>query len=255
VDLLQGALLLAAATLAGAMNAVAGGGSFLTFPSLLLAGVGPIAANATSTVALWPGSVASIRGYREDLPRDRATLLPLAGISLLGGLLGALLLLGTPERTFARLVPFLLLGATLIFAFGARATRRWHAHGPPTRARLAGIALLQLAIAVYGGYFGGGIGILMLAGLALLGMTDIHAMNGLKVLLGALINGIAVAAFALAGVVAWSVALPMAVGAVAGGYGGARWARRVAPATVRHIVIAIGLALSALFFARTYLSP
>lgn len=258
VDALQAGLLVLLAALAGAQNAVAGGGSFLTFPALLLAGVGPVAANATSTVALWPGSVASIRGYREDVPRDPRTLAALGGASLLGGLLGALLLLRTPEQTFARLIPFLLLGATLIFALGGRATRglrglRGLGGLGGRRARLAGVAALQLAIAVYGGYFGGGIGVLMLAGLAVLGMTDLHAMNGLKAVLGALINGVAVATFALAGVVAWGVALPMAAGAVAGGYGGARLARRVAPERVRRVVVAIGLALSALFFARSWL--
>jgi hypothetical protein len=245
--------LVAAAVAAGALNSVAGGGSFLTFPALLFAGVSPIRANATNTVALWPGSIASVGGYREDLVRERQTLLVLGSISLVGGLVGSLLLLGTPEQTFSAMIPWLLLGATLIFALGPRITKRWHGAAwvdrPPAK-RLAAIGVLQFVIAVYGGYFGGGIGILMLAALSLLGMTEIHRMNALKVVLAVLINGISVVAFAIAGVVEMPVGLAMAGGAVIGGYGGARAAKRVAPERVRSFVVAWGFALSVLFFAR-----
>ena len=246
------ALLVLAALAAGAMNAVAGGGSFLTFPSLLLAGVPPIAANATNTVALWPASLSAAYAFRRDLRHERRVLLLFGLASLAGGLAGALLLLRTPERTFTALIPWLLGGATLVFAFGPRLTRRFRergAHAP----LWAGVAV-QLVIGVYGGYFGGGIGILMLAALAALGMTDIHAMNGLKNILGAAINGVAVLAFVLAGVVAWDVAPFMLAGAVAGGYAGARVSKRVDPRFVRGFVIAVGATLTAVFFWRTYLA-
>lgn len=246
--------LVGAAVVAGALNSVAGGGSFLTFPALLFAGVPPISANATNTVALWPGSLASIGGYREELQQERRVLKVLAGVSLAGGLVGALLLLGTPERTFTKLIPWLLLGATLIFALGGRVTDRLRGTAPEQGApprRLGAVAPVQFAIAVYGGYFGGGIGILMLAALAVLGMRDIHRMNGLKVVLATLINGVAIVAFLAAGVVDVPVGLAMAVGAVVGGYGGARTARRLPPEWVRGFVIAVGAVLTVVFFLRT----
>lgn len=243
---LELAVLVAAAVAAGAINSVAGGGSFLTFPALLLSGVSPIAANATNTLALWPGSVASAGAYRRDLAHERRALLVLAAVSLAGGLVGAVLLLGTPEQTFAALVPWLLGGATLLFAVGPRLTR-----GRPARwGQLGTVAALQFLIAVYGGYFGGGMGILMLAGLSLLGMTDIHAMNGLKVLLGVVINGIALVAFAFAGVLVYPIGLAMAVGAVVGGYGGPLLAKRVPQVWVRRFVLAVGVVLTGYFFVR-----
>jgi len=250
---LDALVLAGAAVVAGGLNAVAGGGSFLTFPALLFAGVAPIAANATNTVALWPGSLASVGAYRKDLAHTRRELLVLGAVSLTGGLAGAVLLLQTPEQTFARLVPWLLLGATAIFAGGPALRARLAARGGPEGPRAAGLAAMapvQFLIAVYGGYFGGGIGILMLAGLAALGMEDIHAMNGLKALLALLINGIAVVAFAVAGVVRWDLAVPMVVGAVVGGYGAARLAKRLDPRWVRGLVVAVGLVLSAVFFLR-----
>lgn len=242
----QLALLFAAAFAGGALNSVAGGGSFLLFPSLLLTGVPPIRANATNTFALWPGSLASAGAYRGALRHQRGTLLALGAVSLAGGLAGALLLLGTPERAFAALVPWLLGGATLLFAFGPALTRRLRARG--RAGGLAAGAMVQLGIAVYGGYFGGGMGIMMLAGMALLGMEDIHAMNGLKAVLAVAINGVAVVAFVLAGVIAWDVAPVAVLGAVLGGYGGARYAQRLDPAHVRRAVIAVGAVLT-LWFA------
>lgn len=245
------AALAALAAMAGALNSVAGGGSFLTFPALLFTGVPPIAANATSTVAVWPAGLTSAWAYREDLVHERRVLLALGAVSLAGGLAGALLLLLTPERTFAALVPWLLLAATLLFALGPGLTARTRperavAWGP----RLAVVAGAQFGIAVYGGYFGGGIGFLMLAALTVLGMTDIHAMNGLKVLLGLAINGIAVVAFLAAGVVDLGLGLPMAAGALLGGWAGPRAAKALPPAWVRGFVIAVGATLTAVFFVR-----
>ena len=257
MTLWQAGVLFGAALAGGALNAVAGGGSFLTFPALLVAGVPAIRANATSTVALWPGSLMSAAAYRRELSGRRGVVL-LGGVSLIGGLIGALLLLRTPPAVFGQLVPYLLLVATLLFAFGGPLTRyvrgRLNTHlagavAPPWAA-VAGVAALQLAIATYGGYFGGGIGILMLAALALAGMDDIHAMNALKTVMASCINGVAVAAFVAAGVVAWPEALLMAAGAVTGGYGGARLARKLDPRRVRRFVILAGFAMTLYFFLR-----
>lgn len=246
--------LFAAATIAGTLNSVAGGGSFISFPTLLFTGVPPIEANATNTVALWPGVVASVGAYRREFAAQKRAVILLGSVSLLGGLLGALLLLKTPETTFLRVLPWLLLFATLLFTFGRSLTRRIKsALGPrrgPRWLPLAGVGILQLAIAVYGGFFGGGIGIMMLAGLALLGMDNIHAMNALKTLLGSLINGIAVAAFIVAGVVAWPQALLMIAGAVLGGYSGAWYAQKTDPRWVRAAVVATGALMTAYFFFR-----
>lgn len=236
------------AVAAGAQNAVAGGGSFLTFPALLFAGVAPIPANATNTVALWPASVSAAYAFRKDLAHERRMLLLFGAASLAGGLAGALLLLATPERTFTALIPWLLGGATLVFAFGPALTRRLKARGMRAPVWLA--TLVQLAIGVYGGYFGGGIGILMLAALAALGMTDIHAMNGLKNILGAAINGVAVVAFVVAGVIVWDVAAFMLLGSVLGGYAGARLSKKVDPRYLRWFIIAVGAALTAYFAVR-----
>ena len=233
-------VLFAAAFLGGALNAVAGGGSFLTFPALAWSGVPLIQANATSTTALWPGSVASVGAYRRELAARQGVRL-LGAVSLVGGALGALVLLGTPQATFQRLLPSLMLGATLLFAFGgrvaARLRRRRAAAGAPggggTAASVVLLCLLQAVVAFYGGFFGGGIGILMLAGLALAGMEDIHAMNAVKTLLAVLINGVAVAIFVWKGAVYWPEAAVMVAGAIAGGYGGAHSARRLPPAAIR----------------------
>lgn len=247
----QGALLFLVAAVAGAINAVAGGGSFISFPALLLAGVPPISANATNTTALWPGSLASVGAYRRELARQRGDILLFSGVSLVGGLLGALLLLNTRESTFEALIPYLLLAATLVFAASpwlTKLTRRLGGQGRVGAARRLGVLGLYLLIAVYGGFFGAGLGILTLAALALLGQEQIHEMNALKTLQASLVNGVAVAAFAVAGVVQWPVALLMTAGAILGGYGGAAIARRVSPATVRWVVILISVALTVYFF-------
>jgi uncharacterized membrane protein YfcA len=198
--------------------------------------------------------VASVGAYRREFRSQRGTLLILGGASLAGGLLGALLLLRTPEAVFVQVLPFLLLLATLLFTFSGQITglvrQRLRRHKGPAWAPVVGIGLLQLAIATYGGFFGGGIGILMLASLALLGMDNIHTMNALKTLLAALINGIAVVAFILAGAVFWQHAILMIVGAVLGGYGGAHYAQQLEPRLVRRFVIAVGFAMTVYFFIR-----
>jgi uncharacterized membrane protein YfcA len=246
-------LLFGASLAAGAVNSVAGGGSFLTFPALVFTGVPSIAANATSTMAVWPGSLASIGAYREDIRRERRQLQGLLAVSLAGGLAGAFVLLRTPQHTFDRLLPWLLLAATLIFALGGTASTWLRAHavrsgGAKPVAILAW--LIQFAIATYGGYFGAGIGILMLALLSFAGMTDIHAMNGIKTVLGAALNGMALLAFVWAHLIVWPQALLMMVGAIIGGYGGARLARRSSPRTIRALVIGIGASMTAYFFLR-----
>lgn len=247
-------LLFVAAILGGALNAVAGGGSFLSFPALIVAGIPPIAANATSTVALWPGSAASVGAYRAELAKqDRTIVVLLSVISLIGGLLGAVLLLLTPDATFTAMIPYLMLAATLILIFGRSLTKRLQtrrALKARTWGALAGVSLFQLAVALYGGYFGGGIGILMLAALGLLGMENIHEMNSLKTLFAVSINGVAVLTFVIAGVVFWPQAIVMVVGAVIGGYGCASFARKIAPERVRVFVILVGVFMTAYFFIK-----
>jgi uncharacterized membrane protein YfcA len=248
-------LLFGAALLGGVMNAVAGGGSFLTFPALIVAGIPPISANATNTVALWPGSMASVWAYRRDVRRAPHTLL-LSSASLVGGALGAVLLLHLPSAIFARLIPYLLLLATLLFAFNKPLGARFRTHQDgvpdPSWRVLAGLTLAQLAIATYGGFFGAGIGIVMLAVFGLMGLDDIHMMNGLKMLLVSMTNGVAVVIFVVAHAVVWPQALLMLVGAIVGGYAGAALARRLDPRTVRGAVILIGCVMTLYFFARTY---
>jgi uncharacterized membrane protein YfcA len=250
----QGLLLFVAAMLAGALNSVAGGGSFIAFPALVFTGVATIPANATNTVALWPGSMASVAAYRKELSAQWSTLLPLAAVSILGGFLGAFALLHTPESLFKNLLPVLLLLATLLFAFGGQITkalrRGMGQRRAPDWASRLGMTFFQLLIATYGGYFGGGIGMLMLALLAVMGMDDIHAMNALKTVLASLINAVAVITFVFAHTVVWSHAPVMIAGAILGGYGGARIARKLNPLFVRRFVIAVGFTMTALFFFR-----
>ncbi|MGA7848851.1 MAG: sulfite exporter TauE/SafE family protein [Terriglobales bacterium] len=243
-----------AGALGGALNAVAGGGSFIAFPALLFSGVAPIAANATNTVALWVGTTASGGAYRKHLDLSRRVMIPLAVTSVIGSVAGAYLLLHTPAQTFLRVLPWLMLGATLLFMFGKHLTSGSVgsiARDASTQA-LAIAAFFELVVAVYGGYFGGGIGILNLAMLAALGMTDIHAMNALKVVLGGIINGIAVATFIVAHAVAWKQGSVMIVGAVLGGYFGAHYAQKLPGAWIRAFVIAVGTGMTAYFFWKGY---
>ena len=249
LSLATGVLLFFAAMAGGAINSVAGGGSFVAFPALLFAGVPAVPANATNTIALWPGSLASVLAYRRELGDVKRELFPLAIAALLGGLAGSLLLLRTPESTFVLLIPWLLLFATLLFTFGGAVARKITRGA---RAPLGLAAVVQLAISVYGGYFGGGMGIMMLAVLTLLGMTHIHRMNALKNVLGALINGVAVVAFVIAGAVRWAPGIVMIAGGITGGYAGAAIARRVSPKYVRWIVMGIAWGMTTYFFVKTY---
>jgi uncharacterized membrane protein YfcA len=248
-------LVVLASAIAGAVNAIAGGGTLLTFPALIGLGVPPIVANATSTVALWPGALGSMWGYRRELRGVARWAAAFAAPSLLGGLAGALLLLRTPPDRFDAIVPWLVLGATGLFLAGNRGSGRGargtgnsvpgsdvpEARAPSPEPRLA-VLLIQFLVAIYGGYFGAGVGILMLATLGFAGFTNIHRMNGLKNWGGLCMNAVAAVAFAFSDVVSWPVALAMAAGAVVGGYGGSRLAQRVPQSAVRRAIVTIGLA-------------
>ena len=247
------ALLFAVALVGGAINSVAGGGGFLCFPALLFVGIAPIQANATNTIALWPGTVASIAAYRGELARVRNQIVPLIVSGCFGALIRALILLKTPQATFLRMVPWLLLGATVLFAVSPpiarffREMQRESARRHDHRALWIATAL-QLVIAVYIGFFGAGAGILMLAMFAMMGIESIHTMNGMKTVLAGVCNGIALVTFIFAGAVVWPEAIVMTVGAAIGGYAGAHYAQKVDPRIVRGIVIATGASLTAYFF-------
>jgi len=239
-------LLIAAAFAAGVINSVAGGGSFLTFPSLVFAGVPAVVANASNTVALVPGSVTAALSYRQEIQQlSGARLKSWFVISLAGGAAGAALLLVTSDRTFRQIAPWLLLFATLLFAFGARVSLA-------LRGRLHSNQGLMLAllfpISVYGGYFGGGIGIMILAAFRLYGYTDIHGMNGIKSILSGSLNAIAALIFVAAHRIDWLPTLVMMAAAIAGGYVGPVLARRMPEAVIRAIVIVVGVLMTAYFF-------
>ncbi len=244
-------LIFTAALLAGALNAIAGGGSFFSFPALLVAGVPPIVANATNALALWPDTLASIGAYRRELRGQQRDIWLLSGLSLLGGLLGAILLLYTDERRFTALIPYLLLFATLVFTFSPQITRLAQRMVGEGNGQRWLVIAIYIAIAIYGGFFGAGLGILTLAALALLGHDNIHRMNALKTLQAALVNGIAVATFVATGLIAWLPALIMTIGAIAGGYGGAAIARRIDARRVRIAVVVISIGLTVWFFVRS----
>jgi uncharacterized protein len=242
---------------AGVMNSVAGGGTLLTFPSLLTV-VSPVVANATSTVALVPGSLAGVWGYRSEFRQVRRWATVLFWPSLIGGTVGSLLMTRLDEKYFKAVVPWLILAATLLFLFQpaiARLAGIGKEHAPPSSWTVVGVVFFQFLVSVYGGYFGAGIGILMLSSLALMGMGDIHRMNALKTLLAAVINGVSIIIFVHGGIVHWRYALVMAVAAIAGGYLGARVARRLNRNVVRWIVIAIGFVLSAYLFHKYWIAP
>jgi hypothetical protein len=246
--------LFVAGALGGALNSVAGGGSFIAFPALLFTGVPPIPANATNTIALWTGAAASGGAYRRRLDFPGRVWVPLLTASLIGGIIGALLLLKTPAHTFMRVLPWLTLGATLLFAFGKKIAggRRSLIEHESSGVALAGATLFQLCVAIYGGYFGGGMGIVMLAMLAALGMTDIHAMNALKSVMGFVINGVAVVTFVLAGAIYWRHGVVMIIGAIAGGYLGAHYAMKMPQAWIRWFVVVVGAGMTAYFFWKSY---
>lgn len=263
MDWWQYAVLFGAAVVAGAVNAVAGGGTLLTFPALAWALGSTLGANATSTVAIWPGALSSFWGYRAELSTSRRELAWLALPSLVGGIVGAFLLVSTDKATFDRLIPYLILAATILFILQEPLARwqrrRAEANGqtdptaaaehPKTPARWAVVLGFQLLVGIYGGYFGAGIGILMLAAFGYLGFRNIHHMNALKNLNAVCINAVASAVFIARGLVDWRLAGFMAVGTILGGYFGADTARRLGQTTVRRIVIFIGFALAVWYFA------
>ncbi|HEV3315730.1 MAG TPA: sulfite exporter TauE/SafE family protein [Candidatus Angelobacter sp.] len=251
----QIALLFSAAVAGGAVNSVAGGGGFIAFPALLFTGMPPVNANATNTIALWPGTLASSWAYRKALSQELfKSLLPLIVITFCGSILGAVLLLRTPQTTFLKMVPWLLLGATLLFTFGGRITswvRQRHSMQGPSRITVLGVAFVQLCVAVYIGYFGAGVGFVMLALLTMMGIENIHSMNGMKTVLATCGNGVAIVMFIFAHAVIWPQALLMIGGAALGGYGGAHYAQKLDQKVVRFIVIAIGATMTVYFFWRT----
>ena len=255
MTLVQILLLFSAAVMAGMMNAVAGGGTLVTFPALIWSGRPEIIANATSTLALMPGTWASAYGYRGEMLKAPRKFLYLSIPSVAGGLIGAVLLRRTPPATFAALVPFLILFATILFMLQGT-VQRWlrtggDAQQEATAGWLVGAGFYQFLVAVYGGYFGAGIGILMLAALGLMGLSDIHQMNGLKNILGSATNMVAAIYFAFAGMIDWPSAALMAAGSIIGGYGAAGIARKIGQKAVRRIVIVIGFAMTiSLMFKR-----
>lgn len=241
-------VLVLAAFLAGIVNTIAGGGTFLTFPALVYAGIPPVAANATSAVAVFPGYLGGAAGFRRELRSlERESLYKVVALTGLGGLTGSLLLLMSSDAAFSAIVPFLLLIATLVFAFG-NAIQEW-ARTSRLGARPHG-SIGTLLVAIYGGYFNGGLGIVLLALFSLWGMNDIHTMNGLKNGLSFVLSAVSVATFALAGIVAWPQALAMMLAAIIGGYLGAPIAKALPVKVVRGLVIAVGAAMSTIFFAR-----
>jgi uncharacterized membrane protein YfcA len=275
------AILCAAAALAGAVNAIAGGGTLLTFPALFAAlgssGTAAVVANATSTVALVPGAVAALAGYGDEIRKERRFAAILVWPSFLGGLAGSLLLVLLPGETFKAAVPWLILTAAVLFAlqpriarWTARARRAIATEGESVKQQspphprplsregrgdyapvlLAAVIGFQFLVAVYGGYFGAGIGILMLAALGIMGMHDIHEMNAVKVLLNLTINGTSVVVFVASGVVHWPYAAAMAAASSLGGYIAARTAKRVDRTIVRLTIVAIAFALAAYYFYR-----
>jgi uncharacterized membrane protein YfcA len=253
----QAILLFFAAVIAGTLNAVAGGGSFVSFPVLLFTRVPPVPANATNTVALWPGLAASTLAYLKRLNAPAKLLIPTLAASVAGGWAGALLLLKTPQHTFLRLVPWLLLSGTLLFAFGnqiraiaGRSASIEDLSQLSWRAILV-TSILELLLAVYGGYFGAGIGFVTLGMLAALGMRDILAMGALRTLLAASINAAAVVTFIWAGAVLWPQCLVMVAGALTGGWFGAHFAQKADPRKMRLLVIGVGVVMSAYFFITT----
>jgi uncharacterized membrane protein YfcA len=264
------ALLCLAAFVAGAVNSLAGGGTLLTFPVLLsIPGMSSVLANATSTVALMPGSAAAAWGYRRELSGARTWLLWLVPPSLIGGFVGSALVVMLPDRVFDVAVPWLLLAASLLFLFQPAFTRIVRSRVRPQPAEGStldkaavsegadgaawlAVGLFQVAVAVYGGYFGAGIGILMLTALAFIVPGDIHRLNGLKTFLAACINGVSVLVFLAEGKVVWSYGLAMAVAGIAGGFCGAHFGRRLPTAAVRWFVIVVGLTISAVQFAKQF---
>jgi uncharacterized membrane protein YfcA len=254
MNLTNAIFLFVAGAIGGAMNAVAGGGSFVAFPAMLFTGIAPIPANASNTFSLWVGTAASGGAYRNHLKLPRRILIPFLIMGLLGGVVGALLLIKTPVRTFLRLIPWLMLAATLLFTFGKHLTGRLSARisHEASNGAVLGASIFELLVAIYGGYFGGGIGIMNLAMFAALGMTDIHEMNALKLVLVTVINGVATATFVVTGAIVWPQALVMLAGAVLGGYTVAHFAQKLPHRLVRGVIIFTGFGMTLYFLVRAY---
>ena len=260
MDTAQTLLVGGGAFIAGGMNALAGGGTFFSFPALLAAGVPPVMANASNTVAMWPASLSSAWAYRREVSRHPRWTLLLVLISFMGGIAGGLLLLATSNAAFSRLVPWLLLTATSLFAFSGQVSRLVAA----TKARIGlqkkesgtpgglGGLLFQLCVAIYGGFFGAGMGILTLAALAIQGVEDIQELNGLKNLTSAVNYTVAAATFIIAGAISWPHTLLMIATAVLGAFAGAALARRLPALWLRRLVVAVGACLSLIYFVKTY---
>ena len=240
-------MILSAAFVAGAINSVAGGGTLLSFPALVWVGLPSTIANATSATAIWPGSLGALWGYRHDLEGIRPRTYLLTAPSVIGSVIGAVLLAMTPTSVFDRIIPLLIFFATLLFMLQEPVQRLVKSTGRAHEASakwLMGALVFQLLVAIYGGYFGAGMGILMLAAFGIMGFTDIHQMNGLKNFLSLCINGIASIYFIWQGMVSWPYAVVMAAGAVGGGIWGAALARRVGPRAVRRIVVVVGFSMA-----------
>lgn len=258
--LTDAALVAAGAFVAGAMNAMAGGGTFFSFPAMLMAGVPPVAANASNTVALWPASISSAWAYRREAMRHGRWAVLLAVISVIGGLLGGLLLLAISNETFMRLIPWLLLVATTLFAFSAQVGQliKWVKGqmkiGSNDQPGSIGGAVFQLMVAIYGGFFGAGMGILTLAALSIQGFEDIQEINALKNLTSAMNYTVAALTFMIAGAISWPHTLVALVTAAIGGYVGAAFARRLPAKWLKRLVIAVGAVMSVVYFVKTYLT-
>ncbi len=245
------ALLFGAALLAGGINSIAGGGALIAFPALLFSGLNPITANATSNTAMFIGTLASAGGYTRQVRAHRTIAIRLASVSLVGSVLGAVLLLTTPASVFFKLVPFLILLAAVLFSIGPNIVRRMPRKEGPVVVSV-GALTGQFVVSVYGGYFGAGQGFAILALLTLIGIVNIHEMNGVKSLLAACINGIAVVPFAIAGAIAWPQAVLMSAAAMLGGYVGARVAQRIDPGKVRVAVLVLAYLMAGYFFYKAY---
>jgi uncharacterized membrane protein YfcA len=250
-------ILCVAAMLAGAVNSVAGGGTLLTFPALVWTLGTSVGANATSTTILFPGSIAATWGYRRELKGQGRWIAPLLIPSLIGGFIGSWLVVSQSEKVFELLVPWLILVATTLFLLQPVITK-WtgigRPHEQPTKVTVVAIICFQFLVALYGGYFGAGIGILMLSSLSLMGVGDIHRMNAMKSLLASGINGMSVVVFAWYGKINWTCSVPLIFAAIVGGFAGASVARRLDKNVVRYAVIAIGLLLSAYYFMKMFVS-
>jgi uncharacterized membrane protein YfcA len=242
-------VLIAAGLASGVLNAIAGGGTFISFPALIFVGVPPVTANATATLCALPGYVSSAWGFRRDLRAEGAlSLTQILVVSAFGSILGALLLLVTTGDVFLAIVPWLLLMATVLFALGPRLLSALQGRGVGAAGVVPSAAAVFL-VSLYGGYFNGGLGIMLLAAFGLIGFTNLHAMNGLKSVIAALLSLIASGAFILAGVIAWEHALALGTSSAIGGYFGAAYSRKIRrPDLLRLAITAIGLAMSLAFF-------